>query len=400
MDFSKHIKANAVTHYVYYEYEALSESFRESQKGELQCYGCKASTKFVRSSKSGSQAYFGLMPGEEHEKKCEEIKKLNEGGTQRRKREEKHYIKAVEEIQNATGEIEIDSSLSAQFEKLEGKNEENPKNKKSLSIAKQLGEKGKTHVINSEQIRATRKNLVQLLKFCLYSSSFIKGSGLKLKFKGRPYYSNKSVKQFFQANSIKNTKVPYFFYGSIRGANNSLTFVYVGAEKTQVVIDQAIRGEFWNALEVDKYWQLLDAQMICFGWLNRNKDGKNFIKIKDISDIAIIDVKKNSNFKAYVTPEPKYASLNEVEIIETEELDVVMEEPVVKENKVPDYDDLEFKEGGPDPVITQSRYSPEIEKEQIRDELPTSHVTNISIKKKPSWFSSILSIFGKKINNK
>ena len=64
MDFSKHVRNGITTYYAYYEYELLDDAQREANKGELQCYGCSAPTKFVKASKSGSQAYFGLMPGE------------------------------------------------------------------------------------------------------------------------------------------------------------------------------------------------------------------------------------------------------------------------------------------------------------------------------------------------
>ena len=383
-------------HYAYYEYEELPEKQREAQKGELRCYGCNAPTKFVRSSKSGSQAYFGSMPGEEHEETCEEIKKANEGAAKRRKREEKHYVEAIEKIQNATGEIEIDSMPSALFEKLEGKDEEKSKNKKSPSKNKLPGEKGKAYVISSDQIRASRKNLVQLLKFCLYSSRFLKGAGLTLKFKGRTYYSNERVKQFFQASSITNTKIPYFFYGSIKGADDKLRFIHVGAKKTQVVIDQSIHNQFWNALEVDKYWQLLDAQMICFGWLNRNKDGKSYIKIKDISDIAIIDIKENANFKFHVTPEPQNMLLNENGTTEVGEIDKVNEEYAAIEQHDMGYDELGFIDDAPENVITHLEDATEVKDVVISNE--TSYFSKKSdyTKKEPSWLSSILSFFRKK----
>lgn len=287
--------------YAYYEYETLPESKRNKQKGELYCYGCHAPTKFSKSSIDGKQACFGLMPGRKHEKHCEEIKKTHAGATKRRKLEEKHYVEAVEKIQNSTDEIEIeiDSSSLALFEKIETKAVKTGESKSPRQNSSKAVGSSKRHVIDSEQIRSSRKNLVQLLKFCLYSSRFLKGKGLTLKFKGRSYISVDRIKQFFQASSISNTKIPYFFYGSIRWIDDSLTFIHVGAEKVQVIIDESIRAHFWNALEVDKYWQLLDAQMICFGWLSRRENGNCFIKIKDICDIAIIDVKVNPDFKPH-----------------------------------------------------------------------------------------------------
>ncbi|MFW1327832.1 hypothetical protein ACEV9E_03845 [Vibrio parahaemolyticus] len=299
MDFSRHKKNGVVKCYAYYEYETLPESQRTKQKGELYCYGCHAPTKFSKSSIDGKQACFGLMPGRKHEKHCEEIKKTNEGATKRRKLEEKHYVEAVEKIQNSTGEIEIDSASLALFEKIETKAVKTGESKRPRQNSSKAVGLSKRHIIDSDQIRSSRKNLVQLLKFCLYSSRFLKGKGLTLKFKGRSYKSVDRIKQFFQASSISNTKIPYFFYGSIRWIDDSLTFIHVGAEKVQVIIDESIRAHFWNALEVDKYWQLLDAQMICFGWLSRSENGNCFIKIKDICDIAIIDVKVNPDFKQH-----------------------------------------------------------------------------------------------------
>lgn len=385
-----------VTHYAYYEYEELPEKQREAQKGELKCYGCNAPTKFVRSSKSGSQAYFGLMPGEEHEKKCEEVKKANEGAVKRRKREEKHYVEAVEKIHNTSGEIEIDSTPSALFEKLGGKDEAKSKNKKPPSKKKQQGEKGKTYVINSDQIRASRKNLVQLLKFCLYSSRFLKGAGLTLKYKGRTYYSNKRVKQFFQVNSITNTKIPYFFYGSIRGADDSLAFIHVGVKETQVIIEQSIRNQFWNALEVDKYWQLLDAQIICFGWLNHNKDGKSYIKIKDISDIAIIDVKENAYFKLHVTPDPQNMLLTENGTTKIAEVDEVNEKHAAIEQHDMGHDEQGYIEEVSEDIRAYSKEYKEVEDVVILNK--TSYLSEKSdyTRKEPSWLNSIFSFFMKK----
>lgn len=396
MDFSKHVKNNVTTHYAYYEYELLPENQRVAQKGELQCYGCNAPTKFVRSSKSGSQAYFGLMSGEEHEKKCEKIKKTNDGAEKRRKREEKGYAEAVEKIKNATGEIEIDSTPIALFETLEDKDKVETKNKKLPSRNKKPREKAKTHIISSEQIRASRKNLVQLLKFCLYSSRFLKGSGLRLRFKGRTYHSNERVKPFFQASSITNIKIPYFFYGSIRGTYDNLAFILVGAKKTQVVIDKSIHKQFWNALEVDKYWQLLDAQMICFGWLNRNKDGKSYIKIKDISNIAIIDVKENTKFKPYVTTEPKNMLRPENCTTEIGDRVGANEEYAVIEQHGVSYD----KSGSIDEVTENAITHPEGSTggEDVVVPNDTSYMSTKSdyTKKEPSWLSSIFSFFREK----
>ncbi len=312
MDFSRHKQKDGVVKcYAYYEYETLPESQRTKQKGELYCYSCHAPTKFSRSSIDGKQACFGLMPGRKHEKHCEEIKKTNAGATKRRKLEEKHYVEAVEKIQNSTDEIEIDSASLALFEKIETKAVKAGESKRPRQNSSKAVGPSKRHVIDSEQIRSSSKNLVQLLKFCLYSSRFLKGKGFTLKFKGRSYKSVDRIKQFFQASSISNTKIPYFFYGSIRWVDDSLTFIHVGAEKVQVIIDESIRAHFWNALGVDKYWQLLDAQMICFGWLSRSKNGNCFIKIKDIRDIAIIDVKANPDFKPHsiaASPSVKFVS--------------------------------------------------------------------------------------------
>lgn len=299
MDFSKHVTGTIETHYAYYEYELLNESQRDAQKGELQCYGCTAPTKFTQSSRNGRQAYFSLMPGSVHDASCEVIKQSSEGAVQRRNREEKHYLEAVEKIRNLTGEIDIDTATAAQFETLKAVLEKSPRNENLKSQRDGHTNPPKRHTLSSDNIRASRKNLVQLLKFCLYSSRFIKDGGLTLNFKGRRYYTNQSVKQFFQVGSIQNYKKPYFFFGSIRGVDDGLTYIYVGASKTRVIIDEGIRTTLWNALKVDQYWQLIGAQMICFGWLNTT-DGKHFIIIKDIADIALIDIKDNPNFNARV----------------------------------------------------------------------------------------------------
>ena len=427
MDFSKHVKDKVATHYAYYEYEELPEKQRKAQKGELQCYDCHAPTYFTRSSKNGSQAKFSIMPGEKHEGNCEEVKKTNEGATKRRKREEKHYVEAVEKIQNDTGEIKIDSTPSALFEKLEGKDKEKPKSKKTPSKSKPRRTTGKAHVISSDQIRASRKNLVQLLKFCLYSSKFLKGAGVKLNFKGRDYQSNQRIKQFFQAGSITNTRIPYFFYGSIRNINDNLEFIYIGSKETKVIIDKSIHNQFWNALEVDKHWQLLGAQMICFGWLNRNQYGKTHVRIKNISDIAIIDIKENARFKPHVTTEPKnilltengttkisemdeankeYAAieqhdirkmlLTENGITEIDKVDEANEEHAVIEQHDMSYDESGFIDAFPENIITHSEDYTEVEDVVMSNETFYLSTNSDYTKKKLPWLSSILSFFRKK----
>ncbi|MEZ8775184.1 hypothetical protein [Vibrio sp. 10N.247.310.17] len=397
MDFSRHKQKNGVVKcYAYYEYETLPESQRTKQKGELYCYGCNAPTKFSKSSIDGKQACFGLMPGRKHEKHCEEIKKTNEGATKRRKLEEKHYIEAVEKIQNSTDEIEIDSESLALFEKIEtkvGKTCESTRPRQSSSKA--VGS-SKRHAIDSEQIRSSRKNLVQLLKFCLYSSRFLKGKGLTLKFKGRSYESVERIKQFFQANSISNTKIPYFFYGSIRGTDESLTFIHVGAEKVQVIIDESIRNHFWNALEVDKYWQLLDAQIICFGWLNRSESGNCSIKIKDMCDIAIIDVKVNPDFESHSTVDSQN--------IEEVSKPIVKSETTVQEYEESERSKLGFNDAkGIEDVervaeniecsktaMTYSAENEDVLKQQMFDQ---SQQVSTNEKQKGSWWGAILSFF-------
>ena len=394
MDFSKHVRSGITTYYAYYEYELLDDAQREANKGELQCYGCSAPTKFVKASKSGSQAYFGLMPGEVHEEgNCEELNKANEGASLRRKREEKYYIEAVEKIRNTTGEIEIDSTSTALFEKLAKKEDKSAKQKKSPSNNKQQGNKGKSHVISSEQVRASRKNLVQLLKFCLYSSRFLKGSGLKLHYKGRKYFSNERVKQFFQVANITNTKIPYFFYGSIRAVDDSLSFIHVGAQETQVVVDKSIRNQLWNALEVDKYWQLLNAQMICFGWVNLSKNGKNNIVIKDISDIAIIDIKENKNFKPHEDNDSGVALtvIDDDLTLNSEEVD---DEIYVENTEAKTYlaeETSEIPKHINKPVINYTNV--EISSHQAKANKTDAH--QVTVKEKRSWISSLISLFRK-----
>jgi|TARA_B100000965_G_C19548414_1_gene738959 hypothetical protein len=394
VDFSKHSRNGMTTHYAYYEYELIDDAQREANKGELQCYGCNASTKFVKASKNGSQAYFGLMPGEVHEDKCDEIKKANEGSSLRRKREEKHYIEAVEKIQNSTGEIEIDSTSRALFEKLLDKDSKGAQSSKLSSKVKLAGDKGKSHVISSEKIRASRKNLIQLLKFCLYSSRFLRSTGLTLHYKDRTYLSNERVKQFFQVGSITNTKIPYFFYGAIRGVDESLTFIHVGAQKTQVVIDRSICKQLWNALEVDKYWQLLDAQMICFGWLKRSNKGKSYIVIKDISDIAIIDIKENSSFKPHET------ARSNVFVSAAEEEKLVMEDDLRDA-----INHIEERVSNNSVSVTVNEAQAHIN-ESIIDHAERKYESNQAITHKPtepqisttksrSWVLSLISIFRK-----
>jgi hypothetical protein len=314
MDFSKHVTDLGVVDYAYYEYELLDVVKREAQKGELRCYGCSAPTKFVQSSINGRQAHFGLMQGVEHESFCPEVKLVSNGATNRRKHEEKHYIEAVEQIRNSSKEIDIDTSSKAQFETLIGSTSPNSLSGQKYGQRNGNGRPAERHTLSSDNIRNSKKNLIQLLKFCLYSSRFLKDEGLKLNFKGRSYLTNLSIKQFFQVGSIQNIKRPYFFFGSIRGVDDSLTYIHVGASRTRVVIDEAIRQELWNALKVDQFWQLLDAQIICFGWLKK-RDDKYFIVVKDIADIALIDVKTNVNF----APSLKDCSTASTEtIVETE----------------------------------------------------------------------------------
>lgn len=233
MDFSKHVTGKTETHYAYYEYELLNESQRDAQKGELQCYGCTAPTKFTQSSRNGRQAYFSLMPGSVHEAYCDVIKQNSEGAVQRRNREEKHYLEAVEKIRNLTGEIDIETATTAQFETLKTVLEKRPQTENLESQRNRHTNTPKRHTLSSDNIRASRKNLVQLLKFCLYSSRFIKEDGLTLNFKGRSYSTNQSVKQFFQVGSIQNISKPYFFFGSIRGVDDSLTYICRGIKNSR-----------------------------------------------------------------------------------------------------------------------------------------------------------------------
>ncbi|MGZ7227086.1 hypothetical protein ACXWO0_11530, partial [Streptococcus pyogenes] len=76
------------------------------------------------------------------------------------------YVEAVEKIQNSTDEIEIDSSSLALFEKIETKAVKTGEGKSPRQNSSKAVGSSKRHVIDSEQIRSSRKNLVQLLKFC------------------------------------------------------------------------------------------------------------------------------------------------------------------------------------------------------------------------------------------
>lgn len=100
-----------------------------------------------------------------------------------------------------------------------------------------------------------------------------------------------------QINSIQNDNIPYFYYGSIIGADSTLTYLYLGAgKKAKVIIDKTIRNQLWQSMRVNKFWQIQNSQMICFGWFNK-KDGVPYIVIKNLSNIAFIDIKVNNNYE-------------------------------------------------------------------------------------------------------
>ncbi|MEL7292046.1 MAG: hypothetical protein AAGJ78_08265 [Pseudomonadota bacterium] len=171
-----------------------------------------------------------------------------------------------------------------------------------------------------------------------------------------------------------------------------MTFIHVGAEKVQVIIDESIRAHFWNALEVDKYWQLLDAQMICFGWLSRSENGNCFIKIKDICDIAIIDVKVNPDFKPHsIAASPSAEVVNKLTVRpETSVQDDVQDErnKLVSEDVVGEDNNIKY------PKITM------IDSVQDESDIPLkqqlsmpSQQLNQKESPKRSWLEAILSFF-------
>lgn len=113
---------------------------------------------------------------------------------------------------------------------------------------------------------------------------------------------------------------------------------------------------------MDQYWQLIGAQMICFGWL-KNVKGKYLIVVKDIADIGLIDIKDNPNFNTRLQcREPALNDSNSSNKVDSSAVDT---EPVqVSQEHVATPKDIDqsINRRTHEPILQQEKVVPEREK--------------------------------------
>jgi hypothetical protein len=305
MDHAIHVsRSKEKTEYAYFEFEALDKNEREKLKPGLQCL-CTAKSTFANASTSGAHAHFRLRKKIEHEKDCGIVKFERSDLYKKKRNEEKAIIEEIEKIKNNSHIIELTESAGVSYEDTE-----------LAVVDKQTGQQNKnkttkvtsTHTIDSKLTNSSKKSLLKILKFCLTSSAFLSNEKMIVKYADYSYKVKDSFINFFATPKVNNLKRPYFFWGRIKGVSNCLTYLYVGSnDKATVIISNKIKKELMNGLKVDKYWQLTNANMICFGWLKKNsKTGKTTIVVDSLSNVSFVGIAPNKDFLPITDAVPEH----------------------------------------------------------------------------------------------
>ncbi len=252
-----------------YEFSKLSDREISEKRKHLVCKSCDAKAYFKKRSKSGQAACFGARP---HNDGCNLATEESQTCRGILQDDEKELI-------NDGAEIEVNFDFSVKpITHIADKNNDDIDTDKERRGSRHSSQNG----IGTAK---SKRNLKSLLNMLLNAPNFSQSEQI-INIEKYSYKAKNLFKEFSELTDNDTFRGVYGQIFDVNEYNNTIWINSGGYNDCSIRIDADLHNDFYGRFEEYNDLEELNGKyVLCFGYVNKSKKDKYYIKLDDISKI-------------------------------------------------------------------------------------------------------------------